>query len=250
MHRLPDPERARTLGADDLRAAFLVRGLFTAGRVTLRHRSPDRVIVVGVPPGRNASAGPPAWLAPSISAPRDGRLNIGDGITVPAGTSRATARRSPPGRGTRDVSFSRRARSGWRDLLVSYPAHASHPGVRSAGRWMRRPGGRWRQPAAGHTSTPAAQTAALMGDHARDRYVEYHAEPPPRPPRVHLYSMPENDVRIHLLGEPGERASRRAKREAGRRRGRSAQDAAPRHTRSAGPWVGRIRISRTCKRST
>ncbi len=58
MHRLPDPERTRTLSADDLRAAFLVRGLFTAGRVTTApRRSRSRDSRRGGAARRNASVG-------------------------------------------------------------------------------------------------------------------------------------------------------------------------------------------------
>ena len=121
MHRLPDPERTRTLGADDLRAAFLVRGLFTAGRVTLRHVDLDRVVLGGaVPLGDTLQLDPPASLAAEHFLERRemGVLNIGgpgvvrvDGHELRAAAAR---RRLPRPRHARRVVQQRRARSGRR----------------------------------------------------------------------------------------------------------------------------------------
>src|SRR5215472_11884665 len=88
MHHLPDAERARALSSDELRAAFLVRGLFTAGRVTVRHVDLDRAILGGaVPLGESLRLDPPAWLAAEHFLERRelGVLNIGGAGLVRAG---------------------------------------------------------------------------------------------------------------------------------------------------------------------
>ena len=47
MHYLPGPNETRRMTTDELRAAFLVRGLFQCGAVTLRHIDLDRVVLGG-----------------------------------------------------------------------------------------------------------------------------------------------------------------------------------------------------------
>ena len=111
MHRLPDPERARTLGADDLRAAFLVR-LFTAGRVTLRHVDLDRAILGGQCRSAKRSAGSAGWLAAEHFLERRemGVLNVG-GPGRAAGTSfELQPRDASSRRGTRRRSAARAER--------------------------------------------------------------------------------------------------------------------------------------------
>jgi 4-deoxy-L-threo-5-hexosulose-uronate ketol-isomerase len=221
MHRLPDPERTRTLGADDLRAAFLVRGLFTAGRVTLRHVDLDRVILGGaVPLGDTLQLDPPAWLSAEHFLERReiGVLNIGGpGVVRAAGTSFELQPRDVVylGRGTRDVSFSSaNAERPARFYLVSYPAHASHPCVRiprgdaDASDLGGEPGANRRR-LAKYIHPGRAQTAQLlMGVTTLATGNVWNTMPSHRHVRrteVYLYfDLPENDVVIHLLGEPGE----------------------------------------------
>src|SRR5919206_3490418 len=52
MHFLPAPAHARTMSTDELRASFLVQGLFEPGAVTLRHIDLDRVVLGGAVPTR------------------------------------------------------------------------------------------------------------------------------------------------------------------------------------------------------
>ena len=221
MHYLPDAERAKTLNADDLRAAFLVRGLFTAGRVTLRHIDLDRVILGGaVPLGETLQLDPPAWLAAEHFLERRemGVLNVGGRGRVRAGGTNFDLQPRDMvylGRGTRDVSFSSTsAERPARFYLVSYPAHASHPSSKIAagdadasdlggdtGANRRRlakyihPG---RMPTAqllmGVTTLSPGSVWNTMPSHRHVRRSE-----------VYLYfDLPENDVVIHLLGEPGD----------------------------------------------
>jgi 4-deoxy-L-threo-5-hexosulose-uronate ketol-isomerase len=221
MHRLPDPERARHLGADDLRAAFLVRGLFTAGRVTVRHVDLDRVILGGaVPLGETLQLDPPAWLAAEhfLERRETGVLNIGGpGLVRAGGTSFELQPRDVVylGRGTRDVSFSSAsAERPARFYLVSYPAHASHPCVRIArgeadASDLGGETGANRRRLAKYIHPGRAQTAQLlMGVTTLATGNVWNTMPSHRHVRrteVYLYfDLPENDVVIHLLGEPGE----------------------------------------------
>jgi 4-deoxy-L-threo-5-hexosulose-uronate ketol-isomerase len=221
MHRLPDPERARTLSADDLRAAFLVRGLFAAGRVTLRHVDLDRVILGGaVPLGETLQLDPPAWLAAEHFLERRemGVLNIGGpGLVRAAGASFELQPRDVVylGRGTRDVSFSSAsAERPARFYLVSYPAHASHPCVRiprgdADASDLGGETGANRRRLAKYIHPGRAQTAQLlMGVTTLATGNVWNTMPSHRHVRrteVYLYfDVPENDVVIHLLGEPGE----------------------------------------------
>ena len=63
MHYLPGPYETRRMTTEELRAAFLVRGLFVPGAVTLRHVDLDRVVLGGVVPlGAPLELDPPASL--------------------------------------------------------------------------------------------------------------------------------------------------------------------------------------------
>src|SRR3954470_24093128 len=97
MEHLPDAQRARALSTDELRASFLVQGLFKPGEIVLRHIDLDRVVLGGVvplarPPEREA----PASLAASYFAERRelGVLNIGErGAIVVDGARHCMERR-------------------------------------------------------------------------------------------------------------------------------------------------------------
>ena len=221
MHRLPDSDRTKALSTEDLRAAFLVRGLFVGGRLSLRHVDLDRVILGGaVPLGESLRLDPPAWLAAEYFLERRelGVLNIGGTGTVRAGGAKYDLQPRDMvylGRGTRDVSFSSAsAATPARFYLVSYPAHAAHPSARiprgeadasdlggEAGANRRRlakyihPG---RVPTSqllmGVTTLAAGNVWNTMPSHRHIRRTE-----------VYLYfDLPANEMVIHLLGEPGE----------------------------------------------
>src|ERR1051326_1489395 len=88
MHRLPDAERTKALSSEELRSAFLVRGLFEPGRVILRHVDLDRVVVGGaVPVETPLELAAPAWLGAEFFTERRelGVLNIGGAGRVRAG---------------------------------------------------------------------------------------------------------------------------------------------------------------------
>ena len=221
MHELPDAERTRTLSTDGLRAAFLVRGLFAAGRVTVRHVDLDRVILGGaVPLGETLQLDPPAWLAAEHFLERRemGVLNIGGPGRVRAGGTNFDAQPRDMvylGRGTRDVSFSSAsAERPARFYLVSYPAHVAYPSARIASgdadaSDLGGEGGANRRRLAKYIHPARLQTAQLlMGVTTLAAGNVWNTMPSHRHVRrseVYLYfDLPETDVVIHLLGEPGE----------------------------------------------
>jgi 4-deoxy-L-threo-5-hexosulose-uronate ketol-isomerase len=221
MHRLPDAERTRTLGTDELRSAFLVGGLFTPGRVTLRHVDLDRVVLGGaVPLEAPLTLDPPVWLAADHFLERRelGVLNIGGAGRVSAGGARFDLQRRDVvylGRGTRDVSFaSVGADDPARFYLVSYPAHASHPAARvtrddADQTALGGDAGANKRSLAKYIHPGRVQTSQLlMGVTTLATGSVWNTMPSHRHIRrteVYLYfDVPQNDVVIHLLGEPGE----------------------------------------------
>jgi 4-deoxy-L-threo-5-hexosulose-uronate ketol-isomerase len=221
MHSLPDAERTRTLGTDELRAAFLVRGLFVPGRISLRHVDLDRMILGGaVPLDAPLTLDPPAWLAAEhfLEHRELGVLNIGGAGRVTAGVTHFDVQSRDVvyvGRGARGVSFSSTsADNPARFYLVSYPAHVSYPSTRvardeadqtalggDAGANQRR--------LAKYIHPDRVRTAQLlMGVTTLQKGSVWNTMPSHRHIRrteVYLYfDVPENEVVIHLLGEPGE----------------------------------------------
>jgi 4-deoxy-L-threo-5-hexosulose-uronate ketol-isomerase len=221
MHYLPDAERAKTLSSDELRAAFLVRGLFSPGRVTLRHVDLDRVVLGGaVPLDVPLALDPPAWLAAEYFLERReaGVLNIGGPGRVRAGGEQFDMLPRDIvyiGRGVRDVSFSSAsAANPSRFYVVSYPAHATHPSKRVSrdeaaktdlggdNTASRRQLAKYVHPGQlktaqllmGVTTLAAGNVWNTMPSHRHVRRTE-----------VYLYfDVPEQDLVIHLLGEPDE----------------------------------------------
>ncbi len=220
MHYLPDAERAKTMSSDELRAAFVVGGLFAPGRLTLRHVDLDRVILGGaVPLDAPITLDPPAWLAAEHFLERRemGVLNVGGPGRVRAGGQPFDVQPRDVvylGRGTRDVSFgSASATNPARFYLVSYPAHASHPSTRVSrddadkadlggdANANRRQLAKYIHPARletaqllmGVTTLAAGSVWNTMPSHRHVRRTE-----------VYLYfDVPEQEVVIHLFGEPG-----------------------------------------------
>src|SRR5215217_7292280 len=130
IHYLPGPAEAKRMTTDELRAAFLVQGLFRPGAVTLRHIDLDRVVLGGaVPTELPLRLEAPASLGAEYFTERRelGVLNTGGPGTVTVdGEAYALERRDVlyVGRGSRDVVFeSDDAERPARFYLVSYPAH-------------------------------------------------------------------------------------------------------------------------------
>ncbi len=134
-HRnLVDPVRAETMNAAELRAAFLVEGLFVPGEVKLLHWEGERTIVGSAVPldAPLALEAPPEIRAPFFCTRRElGVLNLGGaGRVTVDGTSHVLGPRDGlyVGRGAKDVLFTSDDPAGPALFyLVSHPCHADHP---------------------------------------------------------------------------------------------------------------------------
>jgi 4-deoxy-L-threo-5-hexosulose-uronate ketol-isomerase len=221
MHFLPDAARTKTMSTDELRASFLVQGLFREGEINLRRIDLDRVVLGGaVPTDAALTLGAPADLLAEYFCERRelGVLNIGasgkvtvDGVAHPLGKKDLVY----VGRGSREVIFeSDDARQPARFYLVSYPAHATHPTSRvSAGdvqsgelgsmeqanrrriaRYIHAGGIQSAQLVMGATTLEPGSVWNTMPAHTHDRRTE-----------VYLYfDIPAGAVVFHQLGEPSE----------------------------------------------
>ena len=134
IHETSYPRVAATLPTDQLRAEFLVSGLFTPGAATFRYWETDRTILGGITPGATALPLPnPAEVRSAFFLERReaGVINLGGpgSITVD-GTVHAMDSLDALylGRGTKEVSFSSRsADTPARFYFLSYPAHTAYP---------------------------------------------------------------------------------------------------------------------------
>lgn len=221
MHRLPDADRMKRLSSDEVRAAFLIRGLFAPGRLALRHIDLDRVIVgAAVPMDVPIRLDAPAWLAADYFMQRRemGVLNIGGAGHVQAGGSHFDVQPRDMvyvGRGARDIAFSSEDETTpARFFLVSYPAHAAHPSERvaydeadladlgAAEQANERQIAKYIHPGRvasaqlvmGVTTLAPGSVWNTMPAHRHLRRTE-----------VYLYfDLPDDAAVIHLVGEPGE----------------------------------------------
>jgi len=221
MHYLPGPEQARRMTTDELRASFLVQGLFVRGAVTLRHIDLDRVVLGGAVPAREPLRlhAPDSLGAQFFTERRElGVLNIGGAGRVTAdGKTFALEARDLlyAGRGTRDIVFaSEDAGAPARFYLISYPAHADHPTTlvrradvegeeigsaeranrRRIARYVHLEGARSAQLVMGVTALAPGSVWNTMPAHTHHRRTE-----------VYLYfDLPEDAMVVHLMGEPGE----------------------------------------------
>src|SRR5437868_7642469 len=85
MQFLPDSVRTKSLNTDDLRASFLVQGLFVPGEINLRRIDLDRVVLGGaVPTSTPLKLEAPSELLAAFFCQRRelGVLNIGSQGTV------------------------------------------------------------------------------------------------------------------------------------------------------------------------
>jgi 4-deoxy-L-threo-5-hexosulose-uronate ketol-isomerase len=134
MHYLPSPTEFPRMTTDELRAAFLVQGLFQPGEVVLRHIDLDRAMLGGAMPTDRPLAleAPDSLKAGFFTERRElGVLNIGGpGAVTVDGTDHPLAAKDVVyiGRGSRDIRFSSDSpASPARFYLVSYPAQEDHP---------------------------------------------------------------------------------------------------------------------------
>lgn len=221
MHVLPDAVRAAQMSTDELRASFLVQGLFQSGAINLRRIDLDRVVLGGaVPTGAPLKLDAPADLLASYFCERRelGVLNIGGSGTVTVdGTAYTVANRDLVyvSRGTRDVLFSSDdASTPARFYLVSYPAHAGHPTTlvqaggtqsgelgsmeqanrRRVSRYVHAAGVQSAQLVMGMTTLEPGSVWNTMPAHTHDRRTE-----------IYLYfDVPDTAVVFHQMGTPTE----------------------------------------------
>ncbi|CAN5918508.1 5-dehydro-4-deoxy-D-glucuronate isomerase [soil metagenome] len=221
MHTVPDAVRAGRMTTDELRASFLVQGLFVPGAVTLRRIDLDRLVLGGAVPTDTALtlAAPADLLATFFCERRElGVLNIGGSGTVAVdGTAYALDNRDLVyvSRGSRHVVFSSdEAANPARFYLVSYPAHANHPTTlvkatsvqsgelgsmeqanrRRVSRYVHSAGVQSAQLVMGMTALEPGSVWNTMPAHTHDRRTE-----------IYLYfDVPENAVVFHQMGEPTE----------------------------------------------
>jgi 4-deoxy-L-threo-5-hexosulose-uronate ketol-isomerase len=221
MHYLPNAAATARMTTDELRASFLVSGLFQPGAVTLRPVDLDRVVLGGAVP-----TGAPLPL-PNIEHLRAeyfcerrelGVLNVGGAGTVTVdGADHPLAAHEVlyVGRGSRDVTFaSDDAAAPARFYLVSYPAHAAHPttrvtpaeadvlelgsqetaNARRVRRYVHQGGARSAQLVMGVTTLAPGSVWNTMPAHTHARRSE-----------VYLYfDLPPDAAVLHLMGDPAE----------------------------------------------
>jgi 4-deoxy-L-threo-5-hexosulose-uronate ketol-isomerase len=219
MRYLPTPEQSARLSPEELRAHFLVSGLFVPGEARFEMVDLDRVTLGGVVP----LAEPIALVAPEEFASRSfterrelGILNIGgDGAVTVDGTVRAMSKRDMVyvGRGQHDVSLSSNdAASPARFYLVSYPSHAEYPTAhiasgdadaselgtvaysnrRRLARYIHQGGAKSSQLVMGVTALHEGSVWNTMPPHTHVRRTE-----------IYLYfDLPENAVVFHMMGTP------------------------------------------------
>jgi 4-deoxy-L-threo-5-hexosulose-uronate ketol-isomerase len=221
MHYLPDAVRTARMTTDELRAHFLVQGLFQPGEISLRMIDLDRVMLGGaVPTSKALRLEAPAELKADFFCERRelGVLNIGGGGVVTVdGKKYALGKRDLVyvGRGSRDVTFaSDDPATPARFYLVSYPAHAEHPTSRVLAteaqggemgaaeqanrrrivRYIHTGGVRSAQLVMGMTALEPASVWNTMPAHTHYRRTE-----------VYLYfDLADDAVVFHQLGEPSE----------------------------------------------
>ena len=135
LFQTSSPRAAPTLSPEELRAEFLVSGLFRRGEATFAYWETDRTVLGGIVPGATALAlpNPPEVRSAFLLERREaGVINLGGPGAV---TVEGTAHPMEPldalylGRGTKEVSFSSRsADQPARFYFLSYPAHTAYPG--------------------------------------------------------------------------------------------------------------------------
>jgi 4-deoxy-L-threo-5-hexosulose-uronate ketol-isomerase len=134
IHETSYPRSAAILPTEQLRAEFLVPGLFTPGAANFRYWETDRTIIGGITPGATAVPlpNPPEVRSAYFLERREaGVINLGGAGTVTVdGAEHAMAPLDALylGRGTRAVTFtSRSADAPARFYFLSYPAHTAYP---------------------------------------------------------------------------------------------------------------------------
>jgi 4-deoxy-L-threo-5-hexosulose-uronate ketol-isomerase len=221
MRYFPTSAEARTLGTEELRAAFLITDLFKPNEITLHITDLDRAVVGGAMPmqGTLELETPDALRATSFTERREiGVLNIGgDGIVHIGREAFPMAAKDVLyiGQGASPITFgSRSSQKPAKFYLISYPAHSAHPTtlVRAAdananelgspdranrrriARYIHAEGVRSSQLVMGVTTLEAGSVWNTMPPHTHSRRSE-----------IYLYfDLPDDAAVMHFMGEPTE----------------------------------------------
>jgi 4-deoxy-L-threo-5-hexosulose-uronate ketol-isomerase len=133
LHYFPTPEATNTLSTEELRARFLIGGLFTPGAVTAHYTDLDRMIVGAAMPTTAPLALPSAKETGTsffLERREIGILNLGAGGTVRVGGTAHSLGHLDClyiGQGEKEVAFENGAAGQAQFFFISTPAHAKHP---------------------------------------------------------------------------------------------------------------------------
>ena len=133
LHYCPTPEATNTLSTDELRARFLIRGLFVPGEITAHYTDLDRMIVGAAVPTAKALILPVAketGTAFFLERREIGILNVGARGTVRVGGTNHELGHLDclyVGSGEKEVSFENGNAGQAQFFFISTPAHAKHP---------------------------------------------------------------------------------------------------------------------------
>jgi 4-deoxy-L-threo-5-hexosulose-uronate ketol-isomerase len=133
FHHLPSPEATNTLTTDELRARFLLGGLFQPGKITARYTDLDRMIAGVAMPEETSLELPAAKETGTdffLERRELGILNVGEFGLIRVGRTTYEMQHLDclyVGRGEREVLFVNGAEGRAQFYFVSTPAHAAHP---------------------------------------------------------------------------------------------------------------------------
>ncbi len=220
MRYLPSPDDAARLTPEELRAHFLLSGLFVPGEARFELVDLDRVAIGGVVPLASPIplTAPAAFGAGSFTERRElGILNIGgrgsvtvDGVEHPAEKLDMLY----VGRGAHEITLaSADPAAPARYYLVSYPSHAEHPTTRIAARdadaaELGAQGTANRRRLARYIHLAGARSSQLvMGVTTIHEGSVWNTMPPHthvRRTEIYLYfDLPADAVVFHMMGAPG-----------------------------------------------
>jgi len=210
------PDSVTGASTEDLRARYLVGGLFQTGQVTACYTHHDRMVLAGVVPNADGVALPtfdPLRSAYFLEHREAGVVNVGEPGEVDVGGETFALGHAEVlyiGRGARDVTFRGGEQTAY--YLVSTPAHEAHPtraaalgdaqvsrlgeaegaNVRTIRRYIHAGGVRSCQLVLGVTTLAPGSMWNTMPCHTHDRRTEAY---------LYFDLDPEHRI-IHLMGLP------------------------------------------------
>ncbi|WP_414663904.1 5-dehydro-4-deoxy-D-glucuronate isomerase [Horticoccus sp. 23ND18S-11] len=217
LHYFPTPEATNTLSTDELRARFLIGGLFQPGAVTAHYTDLDRMITGAAVPTRAPLPLPDAKETGTrffLERREIGILNLGAEGQVRVGAVTYTLGTLDClyiGQGEKDVAFENGPSGQAQFYFVSTPAHAKHPTAvvrraevrtdpigdpakanrRRINKLIHPDGVKSCQLVLGFTEFEPGSVWNTMPPHTHSRRTE-----------IYLYFDLNDSVVIHLMGEP------------------------------------------------